>query len=69
MELKQREFSITISEARTVDEPSQSMFGSYLGGNSYVVYVIKTKSILPLYRSEKETHQVERRFSDFEYLL
>lgn len=54
MELKAREFSITISEARTIEEQSQSMFGSYLGGNSYVVYIIKTKSVLPMYRSEKE---------------
>jgi len=66
MELTRRDFSITIPEARKVEEKS---YTSWISGSGYIVFVINTKTNLPNYRTEKEVHIVERRFSDFEYML
>ena len=67
-DLKQNDFSVTISEAKIVQE-NQNSYLSYLTSSSYAVFKIETKSRLPGYGNDNKLHQVFRRFSDFEYLL
>ena len=62
MELTRRDFSISIPEARTIED------NGYFSKSSYTVFIVQTKSNLPQYK-EKEVHIVERRFSEFEFLL
>lgn len=62
MELSRRDFSISIPEAKTIEEKG------YFSTSSYTVFIVQTKSNLAMYKN-KDVHTVDRRFSDFEYLL
>jgi len=53
-----------------VTEESQGGYFSYIAPSaSYAVFTVETKSRLPLYESVDKTFTVDRRFSDFEYLM
>ena len=71
-ELNNNDFSIQVTKGELVSPPvEKSSYFSYLTplNNSYVVFVVETKSRLPMYDGENKLHKVMRRFSDFEYLL
>ena len=69
-DLNKNDFSIQITQARkVVPEPTGGYFSYLSPASAYAVFVIETKSRLPMYESENKVHQVIRRFSDFEYLL
>ena len=73
-DLDKNDFSISITLAKIVT-PEPAGGGSYLSyfapvaSNQYVLFTIETKSKLPMYDSPNKLHTVQRRFSDFEYLL
>ena len=65
-------FSITISKATKVNDEKVNTggwFSSITPASQYVMFTIETKSKLPMYDSVNKLHVVQRRFSDFEYLL
>ena len=73
-DLDKNDFSIAITLAKKVT-PEPAGGASYLSyltpmaGSQYVLFTIETKSKLPMYDSPLKLHTVQRRFSDFEYLL
>lgn len=66
-ELNQNDISVSIEEAKKVQEASSSWMS--VMSTTYVTFKIVTKSNLPAYRNDKGSHVVYRRYSDFEYLL
>ena len=68
-DLQRDNFSISITQAKIVQDKQGGSYFSYLSSNSYAVFQIETVSSLPVYLSDKKVHTVLRRFSDFEFLL
>ena len=62
-------FALPKQNDQVVPEPTGGYFSYLSPASAYAVFVIETKSRLPMYESENKVHQVIRRFSDFEYLL
>lgn len=66
-DLNMNEISVSIEEAKKMQESSSSYFS--VMSSTYVTFKIVTKSNLPIYRNDQGRHVVYRRYSDFEYLL
>ena len=66
-DLNMNEISVSIEEAKKMQEASSSYFS--VMSTTYVTFKIVTKSNLPVYRNDQGRHVVYRRYSDFEYLL
>lgn len=70
-DLKRDDFSISITKAKVIQPETTGSYFSMISSvsNGYALFTIETRCRLPIYESPDKLHVVDRRFSDFEFLL
>lgn len=70
-DLKHDDFSISVTRANVVTPQATGSYFSMVSpvSTGYAIFTIETRCRLPMYGSPAKVYEVDRRFSDFEFLL